>query len=184
MTNQVKNDTFTSTHDIGASRFKLAVWIIIQGALFSSLLNPFSKAKVTILKLFGAKMGKGIIVKPGVRIKYPWKLSVGDHTWLGENVWIDNIEQVTIGANVCLSQGALILTGGHQHTKSSFDYNGKKIILEDGVWIGARAIVMRGVTCKSHSILSVNSVAAKDLEAYTIYRGNPAVANEKKRVIT
>ena len=107
---------------------------------------------------------------------------IGDDCWLGENVWIDNLDNISIGNNVCLSQGALLLTGNHDYTVSNFPYRNAPIILEDGVWIGAQTVVCSGVVCKSHSILSVGSVATKTLEEYTIYQGNPAVA-VRKRII-
>ena len=68
-----------------------------------------------------------------------------------------------------------MLTGNHDYTIPSFDYRNAPIILEDGVWIGAKSIVCPGITCKSHAILAVGSIATKDLDAYNIYQGNPAV---------
>src|SRR6202012_3724279 len=142
---------------------------------FKNPLNILSSLKVSLLKFFGEKLGKGVVVKPAVNIKYPWKLQVGDHSWIGEEVWIDNLSEVIIGANVTLSQGSLLLTGSHDHTRTSFDFISYPIQLEDGVWIGAKAVVFGGVTCGSHSILGINSVAEKNLDPYTIYKGNPAV---------
>ena len=101
---------------------------------------------------------------------------------IGENVWIDNLTEVRIGNNVCISQGAMLLSGNHDYKKTSFDLKIKKIILEDGCWIGAKSIVCPGITCKSHSILSVGSVANTDLEEYGIYQGVPAI-QVRKRVI-
>jgi putative colanic acid biosynthesis acetyltransferase WcaF len=157
------------------SPLKRACWYIIHHLFFKSSWWPFYGSKIFLLKLFGAKTGKNIVIKPGVSIKYPWFLEIGDNVWIGENVWIDNIGKVFIGNNVCLSQGALILSGNHDYSKSTFDLIVKKIILEDGVWIGAKAIVCCGVICKDHSMLSVGSVATRDLEPMSIYRGNPAV---------
>jgi putative colanic acid biosynthesis acetyltransferase WcaF len=134
------------------------------------------------LKSFGAKIGKGVIIKPHVNIKYPWLLIIGDHTWIGENVWIDNLTEVTIGNNVCISQGAMLLTGNHNYKKSSFDLMTGNIVLEDGVWIGAQSVVCPGVSCHSHSILAVGSVATKGLEAYKIYQGNPAIEVRSRNI--
>lgn len=128
-----------------------------------------------LLRIFGAKVGAGVVIKPKVRIKNPWRLIVGNYCWIGEDVWIDNIENVSIGNNVCLSQGAILLTGNHDYSKSNFPPKYDKIIIEDGVWICAKAIVCPGVICRSHSVLTVNSVATKDLEEMRIYTGNPAV---------
>jgi len=127
-----------------------------------------------MLRLFGAKVGKGVVIKTRVRIKNPWRLKIGNHCWIGEDVWIDNLEDVSIGSNVCISQGAMLLTGSHDYTVSSFPYRLGKIIVEDGVWIGAKSVVCPGVTCKSHSILTVNSVANRDLSPFLVYSGNPA----------
>ena len=127
-------------------------------------------------------MGKGLIIKNNVTIKFPWKLTVGNHVWLGENCWIDNLDYVTIGDNVCISQGALLLTGNHDYTVPSFDYRNVPVVLEDGVWIGAKSVVCPGVICYSHSILTVGSVATKNLDAYTIYQGNPAIAVRKRKI--
>ena len=132
--------------------------------------------------MFGAKIGKGVNIKPSVNIKYPWLLEVGDYVWIGEKVWIDNLAKVTIGNNVCLSQGAMLLTGNHDFTRKSFDLKIGEIVLEDGVWIGARAVVCPGVTCYSHSVLSVCSIANYDMETFSIYKGNPAIKVKPREI--
>ena len=161
---------------------KRALWYFTNRLVFSHGLFPFSSVKIIILRTFGAKIGGGVNIKPTVNIKYPWLLSIGNNTWIGENVWIDNLTSVEIGNNVCLSQGAMLLTGNHNYKLSTFDLMIGEITIEDGVWIGARAVVCPGVTCFSHSILSVNSVATKNLDSYGIYQGNPAI-KVKSRII-
>ena len=133
------------------------------------------KLKGFLLRLFGAKVGKNIVIKPGVNIKYPWFLELGDYVWIGESVWIDNLAMVRIGNNVCLSQGSLLLTGNHDYNDPGFRLITNSIQLEDGVWIGARAVVCGGSICRDHAVLSVGSVATGELEAMCIYRGNPAI---------
>ena len=150
------------------------LWYFFSLFFFKSSWLPFSFFKVFILRIFGAKIGKSVVIKPSVNIKYPWKLSLGNHVWIGENVWIDNLDNVIIGNNVCISQGAFLLCGNHNYKKDSFDLITKPIIVEDGVWIGAKSTVLPGVTAKSHSILSAGSVTSKNLETYSVYRGNPA----------
>ena len=134
-----------------------------------------------LLRMTGASVGAGVVIKPRVTIKYPWKLAVGDHSWIGEQVWIDNLDQVTIGAHVCISQGALLLCGNHDYKKPTFDLITGPIVLEDGVWIGAKASVAPGVTCGSHSVLAMGSVATKNLEEWIVYQGNPALAVRERR---
>jgi putative colanic acid biosynthesis acetyltransferase WcaF len=151
------------------------LWYYTNILFFRSYLFPSSRFKMFILRLFGAKIGKGIVVKPGVNIKYPWLLEIGEYTWIGEGVWIDNLTTVKIGSNVCISQGAMLLTGNHDFKKTSFDLIVGSVILENGVWIGAKSVVCPGVKCNTHSVLSVSSVATHDLESYFIYQGNPAL---------
>ena len=143
--------------------------------VFKSNLFPVYGLKVAILRLFGARIGNQVEFKPGVNIKYPWHLNIGNEVWIGENVWIDCLVPVTIGHNVCLSQGAVILTGSHNYKKTSFDLITGSVILENGAWIGAAAIVNQGITVGSHAVLTTGSVATKNLDAYSIYQGNPAV---------
>ena len=162
-------------------KWKIILWLIVNVLFFNNGLAIFNSLKCWLLRLFGAKVGKNVMIKPLVNIKYPWFLIIGDSVWIGENVWIDNLGSVTIGDNVCISQGALLLSGNHNYKKRFFDLMIGEITLEDGVWIGAKATVCGGVTCKTHSVLSVSSVASTDLEAFGIYQGVPA---EKIRIRT
>ena len=157
----------------GAGILRRTAWFVVNACFFASHF-PFNGIKVALLRLFGAQIGKGLVIKPAVNIKYPWNLHIGSHVWIGEKVWIDNLSLVTIADNCCISQGALMLCGNHDYKKSSFDLITRPITLENGVWVGARAIVCPGITCHSHAVLAAGSVASTDLEAYSIYQGNPA----------
>lgn len=171
-----------SWYDPGAGVIKRTLWLFVNAVFFRSYLLPCSGAKRSLLRLFGATIGSNVVIKPHVNIKYPWYLSVGDNSWIGEDVWIDNLTNVKIGSNCCLSQGAYILTGNHDYSKATFDLSVKPVSLEEGVWIGAFGIVCPGVICLSHSVLTVRSVATKALDAYTIYCGNPAIALKKRNI--
>ena len=166
----------------GASWLTRVIWYCTNACLFNSYF-PFYSIKNFVLRVFGAEIGKYVVIKPKINIKYPWKLKIGDHCWIGEGVWIDSLDEVVIGDNCCISQGALLLCGNHNYKKPTFDLMTGKIILEDGVWLGAKSIVCGGVTCKSHSVLSVASIAVSDMDAYSIYQGNPAV-KIKERIIS
>lgn len=150
------------------------LWFVINWIFFASF-NPSSSLKIILLRLFGAVVGMGVVIKPRINIKYPWNLKIGNYSWIGEGVWIDSLGKVDIGNHVCISQGALLLTGNHNYKKSTFDLIIGNITLEDGVWIGAKAIVCGGVTCKSHAVLTANSVASSTIDSYSVYRGNPAI---------
>ena len=166
----------------GGGIVKRFVWYFVNALFFLNPFNPFSDIKVGILRLFGAKIGIGVNIKPCVNVKYPWLLEIGDYTWIGENVWIDNLAKVRIGNNVCVSQGAMLLCGNHNYKKSTFDLMIGGITLEDGSWVGAQAVVCPGVTLHTHAVLGVGSVANHNLDAYGIYQGIPAV-KVRERVI-
>ena len=172
-----------SWYKTGASRIKMGMWYLINAVFFINPLFPVSGVKVLLLRLFGAKVGKGVVIKPSVNIKYPWLLSIGDNTWVGENVWIDNLTQVNIGKNCCLSQGAMLLTGNHNYKKKTFDLITGKITLEDGAWVGAQSVVCPGVIIKTHAVLAVNSVATETLEAWWVYNGNPATKHREREIV-
>lgn len=171
-----------SWFDPGAGSLKRLLWYLCSVVfIHSHALLPYSM-KRSILRMFGARIGKGVVIKPMVNIKYPWKLEVGEHAWIGEGVWIDNLDLVTIGAHACISQGALILSGNHDYTKSTFDLMVKPIDIGDGAWIGAKSVVTQGVTVGDHAVLAVGSVASGDLEANGIYRGNPAEKVKDRKI--
>ena len=165
-----------------ANRLKIILWYFTNQFFFNSYIPFPNYLKGNLLKIFGSNVGKNVLIKPKVNIKYPWFLEINDNVWIGENVWIDNLTKVRIGTNVCISQGAMLLCGNHDYKKTRFDLILGEIKIEEGVWLGAQSIVCPGVTCKSHSILTVGSVATKDLEPYSIYQGNPAI-KIKERVI-
>ena len=180
---KVNNSTFdNSDYDPGHGFFIRTIWYYVNVLIFKSYIFPFYGMKSLILRLFGASVGSGLVIKPNINIKYPWFLSIGNNVWLGEGSWIDNLSMVEIGDNVCISQGALILTGNHNYTKQTFDLVTKKIIIKDGVWIGAKAIVCPGVICESHSVLSVGSIATNNLQAYTVYSGIPAEPIRERKI--
>lgn len=174
--------TFNNSWYNPGSRFKIGIWYIINVLLVSPRWNIFSNLKILILKCFGANIGKGVLIKPGVYIKFPWKLTIGNHCWIGENVWIDNLDQVILEDHVCISQGAFLECGNHNYKKQSFDLMTGPITLKEGSWVGAQARIAPGVTIESHAILTMGSTAVNNLAPYNIYSGNPA-SFKKKRVI-
>ena len=161
--------------DRGASRGRELVWLLVSLVLFRLCPLSLSPLKRVVLRIFGARIGRNVTIKPQVKITFPWKLEIGDHVWLGEECWLLNLERITIGNNVCISQRAFLCTGSHNYKSPSFDLIVKPITLEDGSWIGAGAWVGPGVTAGVQSILTAGSVTTKDLEPGGIYRGNPAV---------
>lgn len=165
-----------------AGFLKTTLWYFVNALIVRASWNPFMGIKVALLRMFGARIGKGLVIKNNVIIKSPWNLVVGDDCWLGEGCWIDNLDKVFIGNNVCISQGAMLLTGNHDYTISSMPYRNAAIRVEDGAWIGAKTVVCPGVMVHGNSILTVGSVATKDMEENGIYQGNPAVKMRERKI--
>lgn len=168
--------------DKGAGIVKRTLWYFVNALFVRASWNPFAAPKICLLRLFGAKIGRGLVLKNNVTIKSPWYLVVGDNCWIGEHVWIDNLDRVNIGNNVCISQGALLLTGNHDYKQASMPFRNAPIKIEDGAWIGAKSTVCAGVTVSQNAILTVGGVASHDMEPNGIYQGVPAV-RVRQRII-
>lgn len=168
-------DTYDS-QSFGRGRRKWieALWLIAQ-CLFVSSSIPGSAHRRWILRLFGASIGHEVDIKPRVRVKFPWRLTIGDHSWIGEDVWIDNLVEVKIGSHCCISQGVYLCTGSHDWTKRRFDLIVRAINVGDHSWIAARSIIGPGVTIGEGGVLSLGSVATSNLAPWSIYSGTPAV---------
>jgi putative colanic acid biosynthesis acetyltransferase WcaF len=151
-----------------------ALWLIVEALVLVNPVMTSYRVKRVFLRLFGAEIGADVIIKPGVHIKYPWRLRVGDNCWLGERCWIDNMEDVTIGDNVVVSQGAYLCTGNHDWSDPGLGLTPQPIVIEDGAWIGAFARVAPGTRIREESILVLGAVSLTDTEPRGIYAGNPA----------
>lgn len=170
--------------DRGAGKFRECLWLFVSLFLFRLCPLGLSSLKRTILRAFGAKIGRGVVIKPQVKITFPWKLEVGDFVWLGEECWLLNLERIVIGNNVCISQRAFLCTGNHNYRLPSFDLIVKPIVIEEGAWLGAGCWVGPGVKIGSHAVLAAGSVMSKDVEPWGIYQGNPAVFLKQRTLET
>lgn len=158
-----------------------ALWFLIGHPLLRSSVIPSSFVRQILLRCFGAKIGPGAVIKPGVRVKYPWHLTVGKHCWLGEDCWIDNVAQVTLGDNVCISQGAYICTGNHDWSDPTFKLVAEPIQIKDGAWIAATARVGPGVVVGRGAIVAFGAVVLGNVPPGEIHGGNPAVLLRRRQ---
>lgn len=150
-----------------------SAWYILKAFFFLSALPWPSRLKRTILRAFGAKIGRGVVIKPRANIHFPWKLVVGDHTWIGEESWILNFESVDIGAHCCISQRAFLCGGNHDYRRSDMRYRNGPIRVSDGAWIGAQAFVGPGVTIGEDAVVTAGSIVTADLPAGMVCTGAP-----------
>ncbi|WP_340251825.1 WcaF family extracellular polysaccharide biosynthesis acetyltransferase [Roseobacter sp. HKCC-CH-9208] len=143
------------------------LWNIFGEPLIKSFI-PGSKLRIFLLRLFGAKIGEGVVIKPRVQIKYPWKLKIGDNSWVGENVWIDNLVDVTIDHDVCVSQGVYLCTGSHNWSSITFDLITQPIVIEAHTWICAKAVIGPGSVLGQGSVVGMGCVFSGTLEPWHI----------------
>lgn len=130
------------------------------------LYNPWqisSSLRVVTLRAFGAHVGEGVIIRPRTRIKNPWKLSVGDRSWVGEGAWIHNQDFVEIGHDVVVSQEAFITTGSHK-VRKDMGLITKHVVIEEGVWLATRSMILGGSVVGRSSIVAPNVVIPANSE--------------------
>ncbi|BAY66020.1 putative acetyltransferase [Calothrix brevissima NIES-22] len=168
------------TYTPGAPYWKQLLWYFIGSPLVESYWLPMSKVKVWILRRFGATIGQQVRIKPGVKVKFPWRLSVGDFSWIGENTWIDNIAPVVIENHVCVSQGVYLCTGNHHWNHPDFKLIPAPIYIHESSWIAAKSVIGPGVTVGKGAVLTLGGVTGRSLDAMIIYAGNPAQAIKKR----
>ncbi|CAN7327445.1 WcaF family extracellular polysaccharide biosynthesis acetyltransferase [Knoellia sp. LjRoot47] len=157
----------TAGYDKGRPRFVQAAWFVVMNLLFIKWFCP-ARVRVQLLRAFGATIGENVLIRHRVRVLWPWKLTIGDRSWIGEGAWILDLEPVRIGSDVCVSQEAFLCTGSHDHRRADFRYANAPVTLEDGCWVAARATVLAGVTIGQGAVVGAGVVASRDLLPQTL----------------
>jgi len=150
------------------------LWMAANWLFFLTWFPWPSSVKCVLARAFGASIGRGVVIKNRVNIKYPWNLTVGDDSWIGEGAWIDSLAKVSIGSNACLSQGCMIETGNHDWSKPTFDLMVRDVVVEDGAWAAVKSLLLPGSRLATHAVLGAGSVLSGETEPYGIYLGVPA----------
>lgn len=163
-----------SDYDPGRGKLIRTLWYFVSVWFLESGCFPFNGLKLWLLRSFGAKIGQGVTIKPNVRVKFPWMLTIGDHCWIGQEVWIDNMAPVTIGSHVCISQKSYFCTGSHDHRRRTFDLITGPITVDDGAWVGAAAVLLQNVSIGANALVASGSIVVKDVDPGVIVGGNPA----------
>jgi putative colanic acid biosynthesis acetyltransferase WcaF len=166
----------------GAPRWKEFMWRLLQQGLFTIDWLKMYDTKRSILSCFGAQIEHGVVIKPNAKITFPWKLSIGANSWIGEEVWLLNLDRITIGANVCISQRSFLCTGNHNWSSRSFDLVTKPITVGNNVWICAHVFVGPGVVIGDNSVVTAGSVVTANLPPGMICSGNPCIPVKPRQV--
>jgi putative colanic acid biosynthesis acetyltransferase WcaF len=151
-------------------KIRLGIWFFVQHLFFKSPVLP-SNFRRLLLRLFGASVGSGVLIRRGVRVHFPWNLEIGDDCWIGEEVWFINHEKITIGSNVCISQRSMICSGGHDYRSASLRYAHKPVVIKDGAWVCLDAKVLPGVMIGECSVVSAGEIVRKSLPDYSMLVG-------------
>ncbi len=151
-----------------------ALWVVVKCLFF---LNPIpwpSELRVALLRAFGARVGTGVVVRSQVNVTFPWRLSVGDHVWIGEEVVILSLAPVLLESNVCISQRAFLCTGSHDFRAPKFDLVTKPVTVRTRSWVAAQAFIAPGVEIGEGSMAAAGSVVLENVPPKSLVQGNPA----------
>lgn len=163
-----------------------SIWLCINKSLFR--FSPphftiFRKYRILLIKIFGGKVQWDCSIHPHSIIEYPWNLTLGHKSSLGEKSWIYALNKINIGTNCCIGKDVYLITGSHSIEKSTFDLITKPIIIMDNVWISTGAYILQGVTIERNAVVGARSVVSKNVEEYFIVAGNPAKFIKKREII-
>jgi putative colanic acid biosynthesis acetyltransferase WcaF len=175
MTDYQRLDSFKLPPNFrGRPAFFVQLWWLIQDTLFAWSPQFLYGWRRFLLRLFGAKIGGHVLIRPSVRVTYPWKLTVGDYTWLGDHVELYTLGEIQIGRHCVISQNCYLCTGSHDYKKSTFDIFALKINIGDQAWLAADVFVGPGVEIGEGSLVGVRSTVLNSLPGGMICYGSPA----------
>jgi putative colanic acid biosynthesis acetyltransferase WcaF len=158
----------------GRNVFIVQLWWIVQSLFFRTSPQFLYGYRRFILRAFGAKIGKKVIIRPSVKITYPWKISIGDYSWIGDDVNLYSLGEIEIGRNVVISQKSYLCTGSHDYLKINFPIFSNKIIIEDECWLAADVFVAPGITIQKATVVGARSSVYKNLPSNKVCIGTPA----------
>ncbi|MCQ8119763.1 putative colanic acid biosynthesis acetyltransferase [Methylomonas rosea] len=150
------------------------IWWIVQSVFFARSPQFLYGWRRFLLRLFGAKIGKNVIIRPSAKVTYPWKLTIGDNSWIGDDVELYTLGEIEIGKNAVISQKSYLCTASHDYTKETFDIYQRKIVIEDEVWIATDVFIAPGITIGKCAVVGARSTVLDDMPAGMVCVGYPA----------
>lgn len=181
MKNIIQLNKYTQAkYDRGKSQIVILIWWIIQGTVFRFSLHNMYKWRSFLLRVFGAKIGKGVRIRSSAKFTYPWKVSIGEYSWIGDNVNLYSLDYITIGANCVISQNSYLCTGSHDLKDPYFSLLTSLIVVKDGSWIASDVFIYPGVTINEMAVVAARSTVTKDIPANEVHAGSPAKYIKKR----
>lgn len=158
----------------GKSAVYVQLWWFVQATLFRMSPQFMYGWRRAILRLFGARIGKKVIIRPTVIITYPWKVSIDDYSWVGDDVVLYSLGEIEIGKNTVISQKSYLCTGSHDYNDETFPIYAKKIVINDECWLATDVFVAPNVIIGKGTVVGVRSSVLNNLPESKICYGNPA----------
>jgi putative colanic acid biosynthesis acetyltransferase WcaF len=158
----------------GRPGWYVQLWWIVQALLFRTTPQFMYGWRRFLMRCFGAKVGKGVILRPSMHTQFPWKVSIGDYSWIGDDVVLYSLGNIEIGSNVVVSQKSYLCTGSHDYQQSDFPISQLPIVLEDGCWLATDVYVAPGVTIGAGTVVGARSSVFKSLPSNKVCMGSPA----------
>jgi putative colanic acid biosynthesis acetyltransferase WcaF len=162
-----------SWFDRGRPNWYILLWWLIQAAAFPLTPQPLNILRCSLLRLFGAKIGKGVLIRPTARFTYPWKISIGDYSWIGDDVVFYSLDQITIGEHCIISQKSYLCTGSHDIQDPTFGLKTASITIGNGAWVAADCFVGLGVEIGANTVIGARSSVFKSMPSGQVCWGNP-----------
>lgn len=175
---------YKNRHSLKSKMARVA-WGVARVLFFRWLPTGFSLSRGVrrnVLRLFGAHLSKGVAVHGSARVWQPWKLEMGCNSTIGDRVDCYTVDNITIGKQVVVSQDVFLCTASHDITSKIMELTTAPIAIHDQAWIGARAIVLPGVTIGEGAVVAAGAVVTKDVEPWTVVGGNPARFIKKREL--
>ncbi len=170
----VQLNTYDQTwYSPGRPRPIILLWWLIQGMCFPLTLHPWNGLRCWILRRFGARIGQGVVIRPTARFTYPWNVTLGDHSWVGDDVVVYSLATITVGQHCVISQKSYLCTGSHNIHDPQFGLEVAPIVIENGAWIATDCFVAPGVTVGANTVVGARSSVFKSLPSGRVCRGSP-----------
>lgn len=166
----------------GRNKIIVQLWWIIQSTLFAWSPQFCYSWRRFLLRLFGAKIGKSVLIRSSAKFTYPWKVSIGDFSWIGDECVFYSLGNITVGKHVSIAHRDYFCTGFHNIHSLSFDIGQKPIVIEDECWIPNDIFVGPGVTIGKGTVVGARSTVLKNLPSGMICYGNPAKPIKKRGI--
>ena len=158
----------------GRGAVVVVLWQVVQSTLFALSPQPFFAWRRFLLRLFGAKIGRRVLLRPTVRVTYPWKTEIGDFSWVGDHVELYSLDFISIGSHSVISQRSYLCTGSHDMADLAFSYITAPITVGDQVWIASDVFVAPGVKVGRGAVVGARSTVLKDVPPAVVAIGEPA----------